>query len=190
MEINLEDLKNKIKQMSDYDLIKMIKVEYDSYREDAIEFARREFEKRGLSEISQEKIDDIKKTAKPEISIKWLKFYTYFRLPCGIILNLIQSYITGEPLILLFTLLLSLLPFFVIIGLHKRKKWGWNLNIVLLFVESFLYPISRSEGNLLLYFVFVVLLGLCWILPNFIYFKKRIHLFNTYENSKKQEDRI
>jgi len=116
----------------------------------------------------------------------WYKFYTYFRIPLGFLINLGQSlslkeqfeYISPYIEIFGYTMLGALI--FLFVGLHKRKLWAWKLNIVILIIEIFMYPLQIEfsyEYSLILYGIFVILLGFAWFWPNYTYFKKRIHLF-------------
>ena len=120
----------------------------------------------------------------------WLKFWTYIRLPAGLLVGLVKLTDThfGSEFESLVTVVISV-PLFAlviatIVGLHRRRLWGWRLNWVVLFTEAVLYPLTRLRDSLngpeLLGFLFGgwLVIGLIWVWPNYIYFKKRRALFN------------
>jgi len=119
---------------------------------------------------------------------QWLKFWTYFRLPFGLLIAIGYLYDfdgldAGEMAVTLaWFMIIFAATIATIVGLHLRKLWGWKLNWVLLVSECFFYPFSMAEntsGTELLWLLIVgwIILGLGWGLPNFIYFKKRRVLF-------------
>ena len=116
-----------------------------------------------------------------ELSVKWLWFYTYIRIPLGILSMLASMPESGnlyDPRGIERSIALSAIAFSVLlfIGLHKRKLWGWRLNWVSLGLEVFLVPLGRTE-NIVTYVIFVAALICVWFVPNAIYFEKRRHLF-------------
>jgi hypothetical protein len=64
------------------------------------------------------------------------------------------------------------------VGLHKRQLWGWKLNWFSLLFEVIALPITRSN-TFNEYIIMSGMLMVIWFLPNFIYFKKRKHLFES-----------
>lgn len=176
MDIDLKELRNRIINLSDDDLLKLVKIDYADYTEEALKIAEEEIKKRKISDMGEEKIEEL---SKQEIPIKWLNFYTYFRLPAGVVLGLIQAFVIGESKVIFLSIILSLLPIFVFIGLRNRRLWGWKLNWVLLGLEALAFPLQLEQvDSISLYLVFIVLICLVWVLPNYIYFKKRRHLFS------------
>jgi hypothetical protein len=120
-----------------------------------------------------------------KLPVKWLNFYTIYLIPIRILLALI---ITFKVFLLnhnfhITPMLLVVLSLSVFIGLRGRKLWGWWLNwlyligdlmsIPLRYLFSSENPIREFEPNVIGF----VLIGLCWFLPNYIYFKKRRGLF-------------
>jgi len=90
-----------------------------------------------------------KKQIEKDLPIRWLKFYTYVRIPLSILLLLIGTVIAlpaahaffnaTAPIILwgLWALVpLVLLLVFVFVGLHRCRLWGWRLNWVVLLCDS------------------------------------------------------
>ena len=112
------------------------------------------------------------------IPMTWYYFYTYIRLPLGILLGLATAFQTKIIENVLLTVVLVIFQIIVIIGLSNFKIWGWNINLFLLIAECFIYSINRTQGELYRGIVLFVLMALLWFLPNFIYFKKRIQLFS------------
>ena len=121
------------------------------------------------------------------VSTVWLNFYVYVRIPLGILLSLIQGIPAGflayplQPSVVVFTLAFAVfdicLAIFLLIGLHRRRLWGWKLNWFVLVLEVFVRPIGKMD-DAVVYFTIVTGLALVWFLPNAIYFKKRRHLFS------------
>lgn len=113
-----------------------------------------------------------------DIPMAWYYFYTYIRLPLGILVGLGIALQTKIIEYVLITFVFAIFQLIVVVGLSRLKLWGWNLNMILLISECFFYSISRAEGDLYLGIVLFILMALLWFLPNFIYFKKRIKLFS------------
>jgi len=119
------------------------------------------------------------------LSTKWLSFYTFVRLPLSAILVLSQS--LGYPgQTLSGTALFMNMVFFVfivlvVIGLGNRAGWGWRLNYILLTFEALNFASGKTleskQYGFGFFLIVLVLIGLCWSLPNAIYFWKRRHLF-------------
>jgi hypothetical protein len=124
---------------------------------------------------------------KKPLPTAWLKFYTYVRLPLGALFLLGQ--ILGEPgksqeSALQFVSLVDLcFVILVMIGLIRRAAWGWKLNNILIVLETLAYAYAQSQKQRELgpefFFVMFLIWGLCWALPNGIYFWKRRHLFGV-----------
>lgn len=179
MNNDVENLKEKISGMSDENLLKMIKIDFAEYREEAIELAKKELENRNIQLASKAEVEELVKRLgqeeKEKIPEKWLNLYTYFRIPLSILrdLILIVKYPSYNVPYIIFDVVLLYLFF----GLHKRRLWGWKLNWIVLMVSTLLCPLDldKSGNN---YFFYLVILSLVWLLPNCIYFKKRRHLFS------------
>ena len=130
---------------------------------------------------------------------KWLNFYTNIRLPLSIFIGfgtLTQAHdaYTKNPAygINYFLMIAQLiLMIFLMVGLHKRRLWGWRLNWFILGMETFLLPLNQiletpvndvlfekmPSSFFIIYAGLVVVCFLIWFLPNYIYFKKRRALF-------------
>lgn len=119
------------------------------------------------------------------LPIRWLNFYVYVRIPLGILISVVSGLASfalypDDPAVLLFVLGLTAfdlcLAIFLLIGLHRRRLWGWRLNWFVLVLEVLLRPLDKAE-DATMYFAFLIAAALFWLLPNAIYFKKRRHLF-------------
>ena len=122
-----------------------------------------------------------------KLSTRWLWFYTYIRLPLGMLLALllllgsIVQY-DGNPLKAIICTGIFLLYLSTYLGLSKREWWGWNLNWLFLILEVLLYPFALAREvpfhNSTEYLIGVGLCAFWWFLPNLIYFQKRKCLFS------------
>jgi hypothetical protein len=116
------------------------------------------------------------------LGTKWLRFWNYFSLPIGGILGLLISFGLGVPGIAVMTVLISVLQFMVAYGLHLRRLWAWKANwaiIMLTWLGSAFPKLFGSSADFLVTFVILFLLmGLIWMWPNYVYWKKRKVLFS------------
>jgi hypothetical protein len=112
----------------------------------------------------------------PSLGTKWLKFYTYFSLPVGGVLELLQS--LDSPLVVI-VFPISIFRFVLAYGLHHRLLWAWQWNWVMI-VYSYIGFIVGSAAELIAYnrvgeylvwlFVIMGMLGwLVWLWPNYVY---------------------
>jgi len=113
-----------------------------------------------------------------ELPIRWLKFFTYIRIPLGIVMILIQTLSLKNFFVILINLLFCSYGGLVIYGLHKRKFWGWILVLILIVLETILLSLRYLEISLKFFFGYLIIVFFVWCLPNLIYFNKRKHLFN------------
>jgi hypothetical protein len=68
------------------------------------------------------------------------------------------------------------------VGLHRRRLWAWRGIWYLLGIDWLLFALSPvsppiSMNPLDWWFLRFAGFGLAWVLPNFVYFKKRRALF-------------
>lgn len=117
-----------------------------------------------------------------DLSLSWFNFYVYFRLPAGIVVSFMFLFFGG------LTTFFNLMDIAVIgtlfWGLKERKLWAYKMNFVVLIAETILRPLERVS-DITGFIMSVILFGLIWLLPNWIYFKKRKYLFlYTYPNYK------
>ena len=112
-----------------------------------------------------------------DLRMSWFYFYTYVRLPIAVIISLANLLNVASNLYTLISVLYIAVLILVIYGHTKRKLWGWNLNLTLLVFETLFYSLSYHKGDIIQTFILFIIFALLWFLPNYIYFKKRIHLF-------------
>ena len=143
--------------------------------------------------LSPEESKQVSEAYLKQLGTKWLWFYTYIRMPSGILgllgeLGTINELAKKDALSLLVSLMYSGLLILLIcniVGLSRRTAWGYKLNWCVLAVECLVAPFSAiPEGSVLGQFYFLTyslvlaIVLLIWLLPNVIYFRKRKHLFS------------
>lgn len=127
--------------------------------------------------------------SKPHLPTRWLFFYTYILLPFNILFSfglplaeqekLLEQGIRTQinPMVFVLIIIVSMFISFVIYGLHKRRLWGWTCNWGFLVGTTLMGPMNTAP-NISTYFVAIMLLSVTYLLPNYIYFKKRRYLFD------------
>lgn len=114
---------------------------------------------------------------------KWLDFCVYIRLPLMAVTALALPFIEGalSTSELAGTILvagpISTLLIILAVGLHRRRLWAWKALWILLVAEWLIFPIRNEIPELPAYVVALVLGGLIWMWPNYVYFTKRRVLF-------------
>lgn len=138
-----------------------------------------------------------------ELPMKWWDFCKYIRFPLGIIVSIFNfintlsavkdiqlnsfGYIIISVNFALIILLCVTYYFFL-----ERKKYGFEILITYYICEllynSFIntlkddYINGEDLGTIIITALFIsAIVGVIWILPNYIYFKKRRHLFGKEE---------
>jgi hypothetical protein len=124
----------------------------------------------------------------------WYKFYTYIFLPLGILGHILRfknvsfhfyflqfrslQYPSGIPryIFVIIALIIITINFILIFGLHFKKIWAWNLNMISL-VLFILVENLQVLSNLPIYFCMILLYVGLWFIPNYSYFKRRKVLF-------------
>lgn len=104
----------------------------------------------------------------------WFNFYVYFRLPAGIILGALTAFLgSGTDIFSKIDIIISCILFW---GLKEKKLWAWKMNFAVLILETITIPITKTS-NPTEFIIIFVMIGCCWLLPNWIYFKNRKYLF-------------
>jgi hypothetical protein len=72
----------------------------------------------------------------------------------------------------------------VAVGLHHREPLAWKANMIIIFAEPVLLPLTKlrpesTGADLITALITTVILWGVWSWPNYIYFKKRKSLFTT-----------
>ena len=183
MSDELNDLKARVSNLSDDELLKMVHVDFANYREEAIIIAKDELKNRNIKGIEETKKEELQRKCTVDLPVSWIKFYNYWLIPGAVFRNLViipftQEIKYGIPSNTLFIigLICSIPLFFLFIGLRKRRLWGWKLNWVILVAGVLLIPLDYA-GTVIIYLIGVVFGLLVWFLPNYFYFKKRRPLF-------------
>ena len=112
--------------------------------------------------------------------VKWYFFYTYVRLPLGIMLSIVLVFTMKGGLELAMNGAAIAFEIAVLIGLLSFKEWGLNLNIILLLLEAYSRAAADPGGEVHRGTEFWVRMGILvviWFVPNIIYFEKRRRLF-------------
>jgi hypothetical protein len=143
--------------------------------DEAIAAAWNELRIRGITEVPGADARPLAVSGAAELPTRWLTFYTYF-LPISAAVRCLRQLLQGAPTSAAVTFVALLLPLSVLAyGLHGRRLWGYRLN--LLFLAADLVGCAQVglrqplAGGVL----FVFMLLVTW--ANYVYFKKRIHLF-------------
>lgn len=132
--------------------------------------------------------------AKKKLSIKWAENFIHGIIPLRILLILVDSFRTYENieywtnLITIFFIINAcyiILMVFTYFYAKKYTKIGYKLLYSLFIIDTLIFSISAvnnvSVGStneyILILLILIFLTFLIWLLPNYIYFKKRKHLF-------------
>ena len=119
------------------------------------------------------------KINKDELKIKWLNFYTYFLLPLIIILTVVRIFELENWILKLIDYIFIAIAITGIVGIYKRKKWGWNINIFFIFLNCLFFSVKTGHNVSNYQIVFNLFITLIiWFIPNYIYFRKRLNLFS------------
>lgn len=147
---------------------------------------------------------------KEELPMNWWNFWKYFRFPVSIffsIFNFIGSLSVLKDVqlniygILLLVINIALIIFLCITFYFfiTRKKYGFEMLIIYSIAEvvfnSFINTFSGDDvyfNNITELVISVLIISgiVCaiWVYPNYIYFKKRRHLFGEEEQRKNNEE--
>jgi len=147
-----------------------------NYHPEALVIAREELARRGLEEPKAAEVEALKLQAERDIPVRWLKFYTYIRLPIEMLLSLFPFFHNTPAGITLFVTL-NALRVLVLVGLHRRTLWGWKLNFPYL-LTTVLLSAWVGGSSITTQVVGLSFWSLIWGLPNYLYFKRRRHLFH------------
>jgi len=141
-------------------------------------------------------------------STKWLRFYVKVRFPLGIVISSLffvsslikTNFHIENASLLMFVIFLFLLDFanillqvFTYLEMKKMTPRGYILNVIYLYFFELYYAIVFALSDFYLFwvrFIAGIIVGLAFMIPNLIYFRKRKDLFyrNTVVNADKQPD--
>lgn len=118
-----------------------------------------------------------------DMPMQWFKFYAYISIPLGLLISLILIFtLSGFAGWITFVNIILLGALFY--GLYHRKLWAWYLNFPILIIEGFSKAFNTTRRGAVDYdftdgvgWVIFIVVTLVWVIPNWIYFAKRKHLF-------------
>lgn len=111
------------------------------------------------------------------LGMAWYSFYTNVRLPLSLVFEIIYLINLKTVTQFLFIFVVMALQITTIIGLSKKKYWGWNVNLFLLFIECIAAPFITGKNPAQI-IVKLLIMTFFWFIPNYVYFKKRLNLFS------------
>jgi hypothetical protein len=163
--------------MTDDELVRAVTRDRDDYVERALELARAELERRGVTPVAV----DEKAAALPKRSARrsravgerWLDVYATLLVVAAVGLP-VAAVVAGGTLASLFPWALPLagLQLVVASGLRTRKRWAWNLHWLLLLLRAF------ADGRAIIAMGPVAIaLAAAALLATSIYFARRRALF-------------
>lgn len=179
----LDVIRGRIAALTDDELLKVVTVETQDYRKEALDIAWAELRRRGIEAPSPQEIEKLQQQSAqdrrdaPLRQVRWLKVYIFI-VAVGLV-GAVDVFIRDFRAIsagwLAFRaceigLLGVLLP-----GMIRRKGWAYYLNWIYLALTVYTMSFPSSKWwwwwwDPLFYFAI-------WALPNFIYFRKRRRLF-------------
>ena len=130
-----------------------------------------------------------------KLGMNWFKFWTYTWLPLGIFGTYFYSVIPTIPIIWkVYSWLLATVSIPIVIGLHKKRQWGWKLNLTVLTCNTIImmsvyhytwYYTDMWESHFHylpdastpFWWSFWIILWLLLFIAQYSYWKKRRHLF-------------
>ena len=175
-------IQGKMAALTDDELLRVVTIEAQDYRNEAIDIAWAELRRRGIdapspqetAKIQQQRAED--KQNAPLRQLRWLRFYIFVMGADSAVAlySIIQDFgqnssvgwLAGRACRL--ALLCFLLP-----GIIRREAWAYYLNWLYIALTAYTLTVSWSASWWGLPVFFSI-----WALPNFIYFRKRRRLFS------------
>ena len=172
-------IRGKMAALTDDELLRVVTIEAQDYRQEAIDLAWAELRRRGIEAPSPAEIQRIQQQSAEERKnapleqVRWLKFYI-FLIACDLVTAL-YHFILGSGQLGVgwraFGACRIVLLGFLLPGMIRRKAWGYYLNWLQIAMTVYLLTVRWSA-----WWGLPVALSV-WALPNFIYFRKRRQLF-------------
>jgi len=142
-----------------------------------------EVEKILSDSIDTERVNENDDNVNEKKPMKWYKFVTYVMCPLGIIISLYLSFIFNEYSEDIEAFSWSINAGFLgilLYGLHNRTTWSWKLLLGLYIMNGLFGRFEKlDEWDPFSYLIFVIFVMAITTYPNYIYFKKRRHLFHN-----------
>lgn len=178
----LDVIQRNMAALTDDELRRVVTIEAQEYRKEAIDIAWAELRRRGIDAPAPQEIEKMAqdKQNTPLRQLRWLKFYI-FLIACdsaAALYSFVQDF--GQPSAgwLAFRSCQLGLLCFLLPGMIRRKPWAYYLNW--LYVALTVYTLTawwtRSSWGPYSWWGLAIFFPI-WALPNFIYFRKRRRLF-------------
>ena len=136
--------------------------------------------------IKKEVLSKIYKNEGGDDSLAWFTFYVYIRLPITMIVSfLLMLSIFSNPISGIVGGIAFVIAVTLFYGLKARDPWAYKMNFVILIVET--VSISFAQSDIIGFILYLIVVGLFWLLPNWIYFKKREYLFSFSSENLKEK---
>lgn len=137
-------------------------------------------------EVSQD--DTTKQPSSKTLSMVWYNFFTYVRLPIGIIISIISlllynysSFIYDKIALGICFINIAMLIFYCLslYMLHFKKKETMIYIVIELVIECISVFINSTYylNDILSSIISLILIFAIWFVPNYIYFNKRKNIF-------------
>jgi hypothetical protein len=165
-----------MRRRSDDELREIVRGRATDTSDEALAAAWRELRVRGITHVAGAVGSVRVRGEAPELPTAWLTFYAYIG-PIGAALNCVGGVLRGDLAHAALMLVFVLVPLTIIAyGLLRRHMWGYRLNMLFFAVDlAGVIPVGLRSLTAAIAFLIIML---AWIVPNYVYFKKRIHLFN------------
>jgi hypothetical protein len=177
----LGGIRGRMAALTDDELLRVVTIEAQDYRTEAIDIAWAELRRRGIEAPSPRDVERIQqrdteeRRNAPLQKIRWLKFYIFFiavDLVGAVYFFIRDVRLLSAGWLISRSCQLGLLGF-LLPGMIRRKGWAYYLNWLYLAVT--VYTMSTRSSAV---WWSLPLYSLVWAVPNFIYFRKRRQLFS------------
>ena len=113
-------------------------------------------------------------TVEKPLPMNWYYFITYVGFPLGLLQNIYFAYILDSIFVVTVGILYAAIMIFL---LHRKIKWGWQFYLGSILLVIILRVIDMIAINPIVFFIVVPILCFILLYPQYLYFKKRKHLF-------------
>lgn len=166
--------------LTDDELLKVVTVEAQDYRPEAIDIAWAELRRRGIDAPSPQEIQKIQQQSAedrqnaPLRQLRWLKFYIFVIAvdSAGALYSFIGDPRRADAGWLTVRACQLALFCFLLPGLIRRTRWAYYLNWVYIALTTYAFTVRWSPS----WWGLPVFVSI-WALPNFVYFGRRRRLF-------------
>lgn len=204
MGINADDLRHRYRNMETEELIEL-QWRKAELTDAAIQILEEEIKSRAISEEVRDEVLSRLKESLPQfdneykvdieksLKIKWLKLWNYFILPLLCVIHFYSIITISNLLSSIINAIFIIVYLVIIFGLHHRRIVAWRINLIVLFIQYFngvFYAVSSKtyyerllgiESNFTQNFIkqipTALIFAAIWLLPQYIYWKKRKGLF-------------